>query len=110
MSEAIKFSSTLVALTLASVFSHAGETLKPPKPSAPGVSVSADGSDLLIKRSSDTAPVRVPVLDRCGNPAVGEARIRNIEKTRSEVIASYGKHCWASLSLKDLVLECSGCD
>jgi hypothetical protein len=76
----------------------------------PTVVVSTDGRDLEIKRASDVQPVRVPVLDRCGDPAVGEAKIRHIRRDRGAVIATYGKHCFAKVSVRTLAVECTGCD
>jgi uncharacterized protein (DUF58 family) len=74
------------------------------------VAVSRDGRALEIQRASDRAPVRVTVLDRCGDPAVGEARIRHTQMTDESVIVTYGKHCEAKVDLKTLAVECTGCD
>lgn len=76
----------------------------------PTVAVSRDGRALEIQRASDRVPVRVPVLDRCGDPAVGEARIRQIQSKNESVIVTYGKHCEAKVDLKTLAIECTGCD
>ncbi len=74
------------------------------------VSASADGRDLLVTRASDAEPVRVPILDRCGNPAVGAARIRHLAFGKTGVIATYGKHCWATVAPGTLAVTCNGCD
>ena len=74
------------------------------------VTVSRDGRALEIQRDSDPAPIRVPVLDRCGDPAVGEAKITHIEITKQSVDVTYGKHCAAKVDLKTLAVECVGCD
>lgn len=76
----------------------------------PKVAVSRDGRALEIQRASDRAPVRVTVLDRCGDPSVGEARIRHTQMTEESVIVTYGKHCEAKVDLKTLTVECTGCD
>ena len=103
----MRLACVLVVLSLASGFSGAAERQAP---SAPVASASAEGRELLLLRSLETGLVRVPVLDRCGDPAVGQARIRHIEHRGGEVIVTYGKHCSAGLSLKDMALECRGCD
>ena len=79
-------------------------------PGPPTLTVSRDERDIEIQRASDPEPVRVPVLDRCGDPLVGEPRIRNIQRKKDNVIVTYGKHCTAKVSLKTLAVECSGCD
>jgi hypothetical protein len=96
---------------LASALAVSSEILaqSPPAPE-PTVAVSTDGRDLEIKRASDARPVRIPVLDRCGNPAVGEPKIRNIRRQKDVVIATFGKHCFAKVSLKTLGVDCAGCD
>jgi hypothetical protein len=52
----------------------------------------------------------VPVLDRCGNPEVGEPKIRTLRRERDAVVATFGKHCSAKVSLKTLAVDCAGCD
>jgi hypothetical protein len=76
----------------------------------PKIAVSSDGRALQIQRASDRTPIHVPVLDQCGDPAVGEARIRRTQLTDSSVIVTYGKHCEAKVDLKTLAVECTGCD
>ena len=76
----------------------------------PTVAVSRDGRALEIQRASDRTPVRVRVLDQCGDPAVGEARIRRTELIKESVIVTYGKHSRAKVDLKTLAIECTGCD
>ena len=76
----------------------------------PRIAVSRDGRALEIRRASDREPVRVPVLDRCGDPAVGEARIQSTQLTDESVSVTYGKHCEAKVDLKTLAVECTGCD
>jgi hypothetical protein len=93
-----------VTLGLSSV----GQALSPKE--RPTVTVSSDGRALEIKRASDHMPIRVPVLDQCGKPAVGEARIRHTQFTDESVIVTYGKHCEAKVDLKTLAVECIGCD
>jgi hypothetical protein len=96
---------------LVSVFAVGSDVVAEPRTAAqPTIKVSADGRDLEIKRASDAQPVRVPVLDRCGNPAVGTPRIRDVRRSKETVIATYGKHCFARVSLKTLTVECAGCD
>lgn len=69
-------------------------------PPTPTAQVSSDGRAVEIKRGSDLEPTRVDVLDRCGDPKVGEPKIRNIRVLKSKIIATYGKHCSAEISLK----------
>jgi hypothetical protein len=97
--------------TLASALSLGSETSARPRSTPePTVEISPDGRDLEIKRASDVRRVRVPVLDRCGDPAVGAAKIRHIQRDKEVVIATYGKHCFAKVSLGTLEVACTGCD
>jgi hypothetical protein len=77
---------------------------------APEVRISADGSALEVKRASDKQPIKVPVLDQCGNPVPGPPKITSFAFLKGDLVARYGKHCWATISLKTLGIECSGCD
>ena len=74
------------------------------------VKVSYDGRDLEIKRTLEDEAVRVHVLGKCGNPALGESKIRHILVEKDHVTATYGKHCAAKISLKTFAVECIGCD
>jgi len=74
------------------------------------VVVSRDGRAIEIQRTSDPAPIRVPVLDRCDAPLVGETRIRHTKLTDESVIVTYGKHCEANVDLKMLAIKCTRCD
>jgi len=74
------------------------------------VTVSRDGRALEIQRDSDRSPVLVPVLDRCGDPPVGDARIQHTKLTEESVLVIYGKHCEAKVDLKTLGIQCIGCD
>ena len=80
------------------------------KPPAPTVIVSKDGRALEITRPPESKAVRVPVLDRCGDPVPGPARIRDVQVDKDKVVAGYGKHCVATISLRTLAIECTGCD
>jgi hypothetical protein len=80
------------------------------RPIAPFVRVSADGRALEVKRSSEAKVVRVDVLDRCGDPVPGPPKIREIKVDDDKIVAFYGKHCWATIPLRTLLVECSGCD
>jgi hypothetical protein len=77
----------------------------------PAVSVSPDGRVLEIRRPSDREPVRIPVLDRCGDPVVGfgEPHIRHLAVTEHEVAATFGKHCQGTVTLATMALTCA-CD
>ncbi|MDT5122588.1 MAG: hypothetical protein QOC96_2070 [Acidobacteriota bacterium] len=98
----------VAASTLTLGWSAAAQSPTPKE--LPTVTVSRDGRALEIQRDSDPAPVRVPVLDRCGDPLVGEAKITHIELTKQCVNVRYGKHCYAKVDLKTLAVECVGCD
>ena len=76
----------------------------------PIVRVSSDGRDIEIRRASDSELVRVHVLDHCGDPTPGPPRITGIAREKENIIASYGKHCWATISLTALSIECTACD
>jgi hypothetical protein len=98
----------LVASTVALAFSTAAQSTRPND--RPTVTVSRDGRSLEIQRPSDHAPVRVPVLDHCGNPMIGEPKITQTRLAKASVFVRYGKHCWAKVSLKTLAVDCRGCD
>jgi ribosomal protein S18 acetylase RimI-like enzyme len=74
------------------------------------VRISSDGRALDIERASDAETVRAPVLDRCGDPAVGSAKICDSRLSQGNAIVTYGKRCSATISLKTLAIECTGCD
>ena len=96
---------------LASAFVFSLPLMAQPQSSLPlTVAVSSDGRDLEIKRASEADAVRVHVLDKCGNPAVGDPKIRHILMGQNYVTATYGKHCSAKVSLKTFGVECTGCD
>ncbi len=94
-----------------SAFAAAGEgaaSLASPK--APAVRISPDGRSLIVTPTEGAAPVNVPVLDRCRDPAVGEPRIRHVSVEQGIAKLIYGKHCAADLSLEAMELRCTGCD
>ncbi len=76
----------------------------------PEVNVSGDKRALMVKRAANSAPVVVPVIDRCGTPLIGEPGIRDVRMETGKVVVTYGKHCGATVSLQDLRLTCGGCD
>jgi hypothetical protein len=98
----------IVAATVTLGLSAAAQSSTPK--ARPMVTVSRDGRALEVQRDSDPAPVRVPVLARCGDPAIGEAKIKHIELTKEYVNVTYGKHCFAKVDLKTLAIDCVGCD
>lgn len=74
------------------------------------VSVAKDGQTLIIKRKQDGKTELLNVIERCGVPAVGEPKIRNVYTSDTQVQITYGKHCAAVLSLTTSQFSCSGCD
>jgi len=76
----------------------------------PEARISADGRAVEVKRAADKESIRVPVLDRCGNPVPGPPKILHLKFYEGDLLAHYGKHCWARISMKTLEVECSGCD
>jgi hypothetical protein len=90
----------------------ASNEMEVPRSSAetPNVRASADGRSLVVTPSEGAATVHVSVLNRCGDPAVGEPRIRNVSVEHGIVTVIYGKYCAAELSLETMVLKCTGCD
>lgn len=74
------------------------------------VKISSDGRELEIKRSSDREAIRIPVLARCGDPAIGAPQIQDVRLATENVFATYGKHCSARVALKTLAIACEGCD
>jgi len=77
----------------------------------PAVSVSSDGRTLEVRRPTDRDPVRVPVIDRCGDPVpvFGEPHIRDLHVNAEEVVATFGKHCQATVTLATMNVRCA-CD
>ena len=83
---------------------------EPPMNRAPPIiRISSDGRALEIKRASDAESVRVSVLDQCGDPAVGQPRIRHVREAEENIFATFGKHCEAMISLRALAIQCRGC-
>jgi len=76
----------------------------------PQAEISSDCRAVVVKRASDKEAITVPVLDRCGNPVVGPPKIRRLGFVKGDLVATYGKHCWATISMKTLEVVCSGCD
>jgi len=72
--------------------------------------VSKDKRAIEIQRVADQKPTRISVLEKCGNPAVGEPQIRWFEQNSDVLSVGYGKHCSARLVVSSLELTCSGCD
>lgn len=72
--------------------------------------VSPDGRALDIQRSADASVQRVDVIAKCGVPKVGEPRIRDFKKRGAAIAVTFGKHCFAEVSLADLSVRCTGCD
>ena len=72
--------------------------------------ISADQRALELQRLGDGKPQRIEVLEKCGVPAVGDPTIRWFEPNRDTVRVGYGKHCVASVSIRKLTVDCSGCD
>jgi hypothetical protein len=85
-----------------------GAAKKETKPSV--LRVSSDGRALEIRRSSDPNVQRVEVLAKCGLPAVGDPRIRDFKERGAVIAVTFGKHCFADVSLADLSVRCTGCD
>ena len=77
----------------------------------PPFNVSADGRAVEVKRISDPEAERVPVLDKCGDPKVGEPKIRTVRASAKDRLSvAYGKHCFATVLLESLTVTCDGCD
>jgi hypothetical protein len=97
----------LVAASAATPSVHAGDKAAAP---AAALRISSDGRALEVKRTSDKEPLQVPVLDKCGDPTVGPPRIRDVRMVKGDIVATYGKHCRATIAVKTLAIECTGCD
>jgi hypothetical protein len=76
----------------------------------PDLRISSDGRGVEVQRASDKVPVMVPVLDKCGDPAVGPPKVRDVRMVKGAIVATYGKHCWATIDVTTLAIECTGCD
>jgi hypothetical protein len=98
----------MLAALLAVPPSGVGGATKERRP--PVLRVSADGRALEIQRPTDAGVQRIDVLAKCGPPAIGEPRIRDFKERGSIVAVTFGKHCFADVSLSDLSVRCAGCD
>ena len=76
----------------------------------PVVNITNDGRALKVGVASTQSAKRVEILSTCGNPAVGPHRVRSFIIGRNAIDVTYGKHCFARVSLPDLGLSCVGCD
>ena len=72
--------------------------------------VASDGRALEIQRPADASVQRVDVLVKCGAPRVGEPRIRDFKERGAIIEVTFGKHCFADVSVADLSVRCTGCD
>ena len=72
--------------------------------------VSPDRRGIDVQRPGDTVPRHVGILATCGTPTVGDRHVRWLEQREDIVLVGYGKHCVASVSMRDLTTVCSGCD
>jgi len=72
--------------------------------------MSADRRAVELYRDGDRELHRADVLDKCGPPEVGEPKIRDIRRGGAGILVTYGKHCWADVSVADLSIRCVGCD
>lgn len=77
----------------------------------PIVAISDDAQSIEIKLSPESSVKSVDVLNECGDPEVGEAKIRHVQVHQNTVEVTYGKHCSATVSLKThSVVQCGVCD
>jgi hypothetical protein len=72
--------------------------------------MSDDRRAVELYRDGDSELRRVEVLAKCGPPAVGAPRIRDIRRGGPGVHVTYGKHCAAEINVADLSIRCTGCD
>jgi hypothetical protein len=78
--------------------------------SVPDLRISSDGRGVEVQRASDKVPVIVPMLDKCGDPVVGPPKVRDVRMVKGAIVATYAKHCWATIDVTTLAIECTGCD
>ena len=72
--------------------------------------ISKDGRALEFRRSTDAKVQHIDILAKCGVPAIGKPRIGWFKRDAGSVNVVYGKHCFASVAIKDLTVSCTGCD
>jgi hypothetical protein len=72
--------------------------------------MSQDRRAVEFYRDGDRELHRGDVLDKCGSPPVGEPKIRDIRRGGPTIQITYGKHCWAEVTVADLSIRCAGCD
>jgi hypothetical protein len=63
-----------------------------------------------VRRPTDEISTRFPILNRCGHSNPVPPRIRLVSSSKGNLVATYGKHCSATIRLDTLALECNGCD
>lgn len=72
--------------------------------------MSKDRRAVELYRDGERDLHRADVLDRCGPPGIGEPKIRDIRRAGPLVHVTYGKHCFAEVTVADLSIRCTGCD
>jgi hypothetical protein len=75
-----------------------------------GLGISKDGRALELRRSTGAKIQRIDILAKCGVPFIGAPRISGFKRDEGLVNVIYGKHCFASVAIKDLAVKCIGCD
>jgi hypothetical protein len=58
---------------------------------APEVRISSDDRALEVKRVSDKQPIKVPVLDQCGNPMSGPPKMTSFALLKGDLVVRYGR-------------------
>jgi hypothetical protein len=59
---------------------------------------------------ADSVVWRINVIDSCGVPKVGEPEIRVLYLKDNFVNIVYGKHCYASIRIRNGKLTCGDCN
>lgn len=103
--KALILTSLLVA-SVASWYAASAYTSTP----LPELWISQDGRALEFRRNTVSQAQSVDILRICGMPVVGEPRIISFSRDADHVDVTYGKHCLASVSIKDGAVKCIGCD
>jgi hypothetical protein len=76
----------------------------------PVVTVSKDGRSLEVKRPLDKRVTKVQVLELCHVPAAADARIGPLMLEDQSLTVTYGRRCWAEVSMRSLAVSCMSCD
>jgi ABC-type enterochelin transport system substrate-binding protein len=77
-----------------------------------GITVSVDEGGRVVRAVAEDGGelFGIDVIDECGVPAVGSARVRNLVVVSGQATVVYGKHDHARIDLATGEIRCTGSD